>query len=97
MRTSESTQITTKLIPKLVQEAKIPIENIKTDCTTSLTGSKRVDIIISMKRNDDRKFEEEIVTLIEVKQRNTPILDIYDINGNVKEEIKQLIEKNLYT
>ena len=47
MKTSESTQIITQLIPKLIQEAKIPLKNIKTDCPTFKTNNKRVDIIIS--------------------------------------------------
>lgn len=92
--TSESTQIVTKFIPILINNCNIPIKNIKTDCTTSKTDSKRVDIIISSSKNYDQRFENNIVTIIEAKKENDKILNIY--NGNeVKEEILNLVDKNM--
>ena len=96
MKTSESTQIITKLIPKLIQEAKIPLRNIKTDCGTYKTDNKRIDIIISKEENNSCNFENDIITIIEVKKENDSYMDIYSNNGdNVNENIKLLIEKNL--
>ncbi|APQ75767.1 HsdM family class I SAM-dependent methyltransferase [Clostridium botulinum] len=95
INTSESTEITTKLIPKLVFECKVPIENIKTDCSTSITKNKRVDILISNAKNNEKNFEKELLTIIEVKQDDAKILNIYDNSGNVDLAIKKLIDENL--
>ncbi len=97
MRMSESTEIVTKLVPKLVNEAKIPIENIKTDCTTCYTDNKRVDILISAVENNMANFEDELITIIEVKQTNTEILEIYVEEDKVDDQIKKLVEENLIT
>lgn len=95
MKSSESTEIVTKYIPKLVNEANIPIVNIKTDCTTSKTALKRADILISEVHNDDKQFERKLIALIEVKQSSAKYLDIYEEDGCVNEKIKELIEKNV--
>lgn len=99
MKTSESTQIMTKYIPRLVKEAKVPIDNIKTDCTSKYTGNKRIDIIISKEKNNSEKFDDRIITIIEVKQELTKILNIYEVDESgkktVREEISALLSKNL--
>lgn len=95
MKTSESTQIITKLIPKLIQEAKIPLKNIKTDCATFKTCSKRVDIIISKSQNNSKNFEDDIITIIEVKKETDRYMDIYENGKDVNRNIRGLIEKNL--
>lgn len=92
---SESTKIVTKLIPKLVFDCKIPIENIKTDCSTSKTLRKRVDILISDSHNSSVNFERELLTILEVKQDKAKILDIYDCSGEITEDINELIKENL--
>lgn len=93
-KTSESTEITTMLIPKFVNECNIPIENIKTDCGTKKTINKRIDILISQVENTSKNFESKLITIIEVKQENTKILNIYDKDGNVNNDIKKQIENN---
>lgn len=99
MRTSESTQITTKYIPKLVKEAKVPIENIKTDCTSKYTDSKRIDIIISKNKNSSKEFDDKIIAIIEVKQEIANVLNIYEVDKDgkkiVKDDIHKLLEKNI--
>ncbi|MEC5425294.1 N-6 DNA methylase [Virgibacillus sp. C22-A2] len=97
MRTSESTQIITKFIPKLTHEARIPISNLKTDCTTNKTGNKRIDVIISNVNNQSDKFEDYILTIIEVKQESALYLDIYDEGSleEVREEYLKLIVENV--
>ena len=94
MKTSESTEITTKLIPKLVDECNIPIENIKTDCSTKKTKNKRVDILVSQVENNCIDFEDKLITIIEVKQESAKLLNIYDESGNIKSYIKELLEEN---
>lgn len=99
MKMSESTEVATKLIPKLVDESKIPIGNFKIDCTTNLTKNKRIDIMISNYSNKSKMFEEELITIIEVKQTNTEILNIYtdETKQELDEKLKELIEENLIT
>jgi len=95
MRTSESTEIVTRFIPKLVELAKVPIQNIKTDCSTERTRGKRIDIIISSENNLEKDFERKIITIIEVKQTGAEVLDFYDENDDVPEEFIQKLEDNL--
>ena len=99
MAISESTQITTRFIPKLVQEAKVPISNIKTDCGTKYTLNKRADVLISTQENISTEFDDNILTLIEAKSEDVEVLDIYcttdSDNKNIKDEIRVLIEENL--
>ncbi|MFC6457964.1 HsdM family class I SAM-dependent methyltransferase [Paenibacillus vulneris] len=95
VHSSESTKIVTKLIPRLVFDCKTPIDNMKTDCSTSKTLNKRVDILISKSQNASTNFESDLLTILEAKQESARILDIYDLNGDVKEEIFKLVEENI--
>ena len=74
IKKEETNDIVQYLIPQIV-EVGIPIQKCKIDVTTEKSGHKRGDIWISLKKQGDKDFEENIVCLIEAKHKKTTIGD----------------------
>ena len=75
IKKEETNDIVQFLLPQLKQ-AGIPSENCKIDVTTEKNGNKRGDIWISLKKQTDRAFEDNIIALIEAKHKNATIGDM---------------------
>lgn len=75
MKKEETNDIIQFLIPKL-EEIGIEQDNCKIDVTTEKSGNKRGDIWISLKKQDNKDFESNIIALIEAKHKNAIIGDM---------------------
>ena len=75
VKKEETNDIIQYLIPKL-ESIGISREQCKIDVTTEKSGTKRGDIWISLKKQSDKKFEENIICLIEAKHRKSTIGDM---------------------
>jgi len=75
MKKEETNDIVQYLMPTL-KELGIPYENCKVDVTTEKSGKKRGGVWISLKSQANKKFEENIVALIEAKHRNCTVGDM---------------------
>src|ERR1035438_1424891 len=62
----EATEVLQLLLPRL-EDADIPIVNIKTDTSTRKTGAMRGDVWISREQFTSPRFERDIIALIEAK------------------------------
>ena len=75
IKKEETNDIVQLLLPQLKQHS-IPPENCKLDVTTEKNGNKRGDIWISLKKHNEKKFEDNIIALIEAKHKNATIGDM---------------------
>lgn len=70
----EANDIVQYLLPQL-ENLELPRGNCKIDVTTEKSGKQRGDIWISLKKQNSKNFESNIVALIEAKHKNTTIGD----------------------
>lgn len=75
VKKEEANDIVQFLIPKLNQ-VNISISNCKVDTTVKSSGNYRGDIWVSLKKQTDIDFENNIISLIEAKHRNCNVGDI---------------------
>lgn len=75
MKKEETNDIVQYLMP-ILESFDIPRENCKVDVTTDKSGNKRGDVWVSLKKQADKDFEQNIICLIEAKHRNTIIGDM---------------------
>ena len=74
IKREEANDIIQYLMPKLEHNG-ILLEQCKIDTTTEQSGHKRGDIWISLKKQSEGGFEDNIVCLIEAKHKKTAIND----------------------
>jgi type I restriction-modification system DNA methylase subunit len=75
MKKEEMNDINQYLIPKL-EKIKIDLTHCKIDVTTNKTGKRRGDLWISLENQSNiKKFEDNIVALIEAKHKNSVVGD----------------------
>lgn len=75
MKKEETNDIVQYLLPQL-EALGISRDNCKIDVTTDKSGQKRGDIWISLKKQKETKFEENIIALIEAKHKKAIIGDM---------------------
>lgn len=75
MKKEETNDIVQYLIPQL-ESAGVFHENCKIDVTAEKSGRNRGDIWISLEKQGEKHFEENIIALIEAKHKNAIIGDM---------------------
>ncbi|MDD5473174.1 MAG: N-6 DNA methylase [Candidatus Methanoperedens sp.] len=75
MKKEETNDIVQYLIPQL-ETLGISRDNCKVDVTTEKSGQSRGDVWVSLKKQNERKFEENIIALIEAKHKKAIIGDM---------------------
>jgi len=99
MKREETNDIMQYLVPKL-KDVNINTSACKIDVTTEKSGNKRGDIWISTEKHISKKFERNIIALIEAKHKNSTIgdMDWRDAMRQGKEKsLKQHLEFYIVT
>jgi len=95
IKKEETNDIIQFLLPNL-KNVNINKENCKIDVTTEKSGKKRGDIWISLKKQADKDFEDNIIALIEAKHRNATIGDMDWLDAIRQGKEKSLKQKLNY-
>ncbi|RDW20091.1 hypothetical protein CWR48_05040 [Oceanobacillus arenosus] len=93
VKKEEQNDIIQYLLPQLTTIG-ININQVKVDVTTENTGNKRGDVWVSRLEQKDKKFEENIICLIEAKHKKCNIGDM-DWRDAMKQGKEKSIKQNL--